>query len=480
MKYTLLVLGILSINTSLGQNLYPEKFDDCKLSRFCLDCGDTKAQLPQTFIKDFISNLDEKSLNKISGDIEVQILIDSLGNPCLLSAKNSTNIKSKKLNLQKAINQTEKWSPAISKGESVQASVSLLLKFSNGKLSIRRREFDFKKNTNFKSVGTPDVKGTKDSKLSENWTVFNQHNSKLPSDMSRAAATDNDGILWFGTDNGLVRMIDGKMEVFNTKNSSLKAEMYNENRTVSIRDISVDKENNKWLIASWDVYKFDGKNWTVYDSLNSPISWARKIFVDNTNNIWFTSWDGISKYDGNKWSVIDTTNSKLPSNKTLGVFVDSEERVWIGTFDGNIRIDKTETVEFNNSNSPLKEGSISKMFEDKNGNLWFDLYNDDDKSKAGIFVLKVDGQWESVKPKNSELFTKNSINDFFLDEEKNILWIALNSVGIIRYDIANDKWETYTNENSNVPSIHVMQFAKDKDGTIWAATFAGIIKLNKE
>ena len=49
--------------------------------------------------------------------------------------------------------------------------------------------------------------------------------------------------------------------------------------------------------------------------------------------------------------------------------------------------------------------------------------------------------------KNSELFTKNSINDFLLDEDKNILWIALNSVGLIKYDIFNDKWETYTNEN---------------------------------
>jgi ligand-binding sensor domain-containing protein len=67
-----------------------------------------------------------------------------------------------------------------------------------------------------------------------------------------------------------------------------------------------------------------------------------------------------------------------------------------------------------------------------------------------------------------------------LDEENNILWIALNSVGLIRYDITNDKWETYTNQNSNIPSIHVMQITKDKNGIIWAATFAGIIKMNKE
>jgi len=480
MKYITLIIGLFIINFAFGQHLYPEKHDECKLSKFCLDCGDTKAEPPQDFVSDFLSNLNEKALRKIKGSITVQILIDSIGNPCLLSAKNETNIKSKKLGLQDGINNTENWLPAMTKEKAEQASVSLLLIFKNGQLSVRRREFDFKNQSNMKSVGTPDVKGSRESKLSESWEVYNQRNSKLPWDMSRTVFTDNDGILWIGTDNGLVKMIDGKMQVFDTHNSGLKSEKYNKNETVSIRDAGVDKQNNKWLIANWDAYKFDGKNWTVFDSINSPISWARKLFVDKSNNVYFTSWRGVSKYDGDKWTTIDTSNSKLPSNKTLGVFVDAKERLWIGTFSGNIRIDGNQTVEFNNPNSPLKEGVISDMYEDKTGNLWFDLYNDGDKSKAGMFVLRTNGEWESIRPKNSNLFTKNDINDFLLDEDKNILWIALNSVGLIKYDIVNDKWETYTTENSNVPSIHVMQLTKDENGIIWGATFAGLIKLNEK
>lgn len=477
MKYIIFFLGLISINSLCGQNLYQEKFENCKLSMFCLDCGDIKAIPPESFIDDFVSNLNKKSLSKIGGNIEVQILVDSLGKPCLLSANNETNVKSKKLNLQYAINQTANWAPALKEGEIKEVSVSLLLNFSNGKLSIRRRDFNASSNSNFRSVGTPKVKGTNQDKLSQSWTLFDQKNSKLPWDMSRAVAVDNNGVIWLGTDSGLVKVKNEQMEVFDTKNSSLKSELYDEDETVSIRDISIDNENNIWLIASWDVYRFNGENWMLYDSLNSPINWARKIFVDNANNIWFTSWKGISKYDGEVWTSINTSNSKLPSNKTLGIYVDSKERVWIGTFEGNIRIDKDETVEFDNEDSPLCEGFISQMFEDKKGNLWFDLYSKD-KSKAGIYKLRTDGEWESIKPKKSDLFTENDINHFLLDEDQNILWIALNSVGLIRYDISADNWETYTNENSNVPSIHVMQLAKEKDGTIWAATFAGIIKLN--
>lgn len=424
-----------------------------------------------------MSNLNSKSLKKIKGTIDVQILIDSVGNPCLLSAKNSSNINSIKLNLQYAINNTSKWSPAISEGKPTHSSVSFLITFKDSRYSLQRRIYDFKNSSNFKSIGTPDVKGTHKSKLTESWTVFNQNNSDLPWDMSRAVAATMDTV-WFGTDNGLVKMVDNKMTIYDVNNSPIKPVKYNQNIASSIRYTTVDKENNLWIIAGWEAYQFNGIDWVVYDSFNSPIAWARKAFVDNLNNLWFTSWRGIAKYDGNDWSVINTSNSKIPSNKATGVFVDSKNRLWIGTFDGNVRIENDSTTEFNDSDTPLKEGAISQMYEDNEGNLWFNLYNHDDMSKAGMFVLRTNGNWESIKPENSSLFKENSINDFLLDEENGVLWIALNSVGLIRYDLGKNNWETYTNENSNVPSIHVMQITKDKSGTIWAATFAGIIKLD--
>ena len=116
---------------SFGQNLYTQKFNNCKLSNFCLGCGETKAEIPQTFKKEFIKILGIKNLNKINGEIELQILIDSFGNPCLLSANNQTNIKSNKLNLQKAVNNSPVWKPAINEKIITQSSVTLLLIFKN-------------------------------------------------------------------------------------------------------------------------------------------------------------------------------------------------------------------------------------------------------------------------------------------------------------------------------------------------------------
>jgi len=36
----------MTVQTVFGQHLYPEKYDACKLSSFCLDCGEPKAEVP--------------------------------------------------------------------------------------------------------------------------------------------------------------------------------------------------------------------------------------------------------------------------------------------------------------------------------------------------------------------------------------------------------------------------------------------------
>jgi len=477
-RIILLLLTLFSFTLSYSQNLYPEKYKDCSLVSFCLDCGETKAKPQKSIIDELLNKFDKKSLSKITGNIEVQILINENGKPCLLSSFNQTNISSKKLGLQNAINSTSNWEPAISQNKKTNSSVSLIFEFENGNLSAKRKVFDFKNQSNAKSVGAPDIKGTDKEKLSKDWTVFTQQNSELPWDMTRAVANDLDNNIWIGTDNGIVKINNGKWEHFNSKNTLISSPAYNKNETQSVRDLEVDKNNNKWFVAGWDVYRYDNKNWTKYDSINSPINWARKIFVDHSNNVWFTSWNGVAKFDGKNWSVINKHNSSLPTDKTLGVYVDKKDRIWIGTFEGNVIIENGVTKLLNEKNSPLSKAYISKIYEDKKGNLWFDLYNDK-SDDAGIYVLDLQQKWTRINHPNRKMFSENTINDFYLDEENQLLWITLNGVGVLSYDTNSKKWETYTNENSNIPSIHCERITKDKDGLIWIATYAGVIKLNK-
>ena len=74
------------------------------------------------------------------------------------------------------------------------------------------------------------------------------------------------------------------------------------------------------------------------------------------------------------------------------------------------------------------------------------------------------------------MFAGNSVNDFLLDEQTGILWLSQNNVGILKYNIESKEIEIYTSENSNFPSVNIKRIIKDKDGTIWAATYAGVIR----
>jgi streptogramin lyase len=469
-----IVLGIIT-STLYAQSLYPEKFDDCKLTTFCLDCGDSKAQPPKTIIQDLLTGIGEKNLGILKGTIELQILVNQEGKPCLLSVDNKTNISSVDLKLKASVNGTDNWTPAITGTKKENSSVSIILQFEKGKYGAKRRMFDFTNQSNMAAKGSPERPGSDRLKLSETWKVFNQSNSEMPWDMTRAVASDQKGNVWIGTDNGIIKIADGKWEHFNSSNTIISSTSYNKNQTESVRDMEVDQKDNKWFVIGYDVYRYDNHTWTKFDSINSPINWARKIFVDHSGNVFFTSWNGVSKFDGQKWSEMTKKNSKLPSDKTLGVFVDSKERIWIGTFDGNVIIEKAKTRFLDDKSTPLSKAYISKMQEDRKGNLWFSLYNDEGTA-AGIYVLSTNGNWQRIFAEDPKMFADNSINDFFLDEQTGTLWLSQNNVGILKYNIERKKLEIYTTENSNVPSVNIERIIKDKDGAIWAATYAGVIK----
>lgn len=476
--FTILVL--LTFFNSYSQNLFSEQFADCHQSRFsfCLDCGETKAQSESDINQYFKKELTEIS-SKLKGQVFVQVIVDSIGNQCVKSLQAKTNKNIKKLKLKDKINSMTDWKPAISKGKERSSSVVLELTFYNGQVDTKYKRIDTKNTSNMKSVGPIEIdrKGKYKNKLNpDSFEVYTTQNSILPWDMSRAIISDKDGFIWHGTDNGIVRIKNGEMTLFDSKNTPLKVTPYNKNRLQSIMHSTVDSKNNKWFVGGKSAYKYDNENWEVFDSINSPLSWTTKIYADQSDNVWFPSSKGLIKYDGANWSVMDTTNSKLPSNRVMGIFVDSKKRMWIGTNKGNIRIDGETVKEFKDSDSPLATSTLTKGYEDSNGNIWFSLY-EKFPQKKGFTKLKTDGTWEIINTENADI-PRNDVLDFAIDEKNNRIWLSLNRVGISMFD--GENWQTFTPENSKVPSTYVQRMTLDENGNLWCATFAGLLKITME
>jgi sugar lactone lactonase YvrE len=479
----ILVITILLITANLySQNIFIEKYGDCHIGKFCLDCGNPKAKFKNDINSYFKKELTGLS-KKLKGNIYVQILVDSLGNQCVKSIQRDVNKNTDNLKIKEVINSMSNWLPSIDKNNNpTNATVFLNLKFRKGTVTTKYQ--DFFENSFMKKIKsekteleiTNSFKNYKNDLTDNNFIIYNSKNSKIRHNYSRAVTIDKDGILWLGTDNGLIKMIDKKMELYNSKNSKLKAKNYNKKLTSSIRHAIVDSLNNKWFSAGYNTYLFDNKNWTVFDSINSPLGWIRGLYADSKNNVWIASGKGLAKYKDKKWTILNKTNSKLPSNRISGVFVDSKERIWVGTYDGNAMIENGKTTLFNNPENPLYKNSILNGFEDKKGNLWFSLHSENDKN-SGLAKLNSENKWSILNIDNSKI-PSNSISDFVIDEKRNLIWIGVWKVGLAKYD--GENWFLYTKENSKIPSIYLSDLQLDKNGDLWIGTYSGLVKVNLE
>lgn len=164
-----------------AQYLFKEHYE-LKVSQFCLDCGNPQAEPPYDMASRLLTAFNQKSLDKIQGDIYVQILVDSTGRAQLLSADNQTNVKSKKLRLQEAVNSIV-WKPAV--GDGGYQSVQILLQFEGDRFYIQRLSFSQRDNEPAK-----EPKKT-DRKHSHTFKTYNTASSSASTSTSSNAGKKN-------------------------------------------------------------------------------------------------------------------------------------------------------------------------------------------------------------------------------------------------------------------------------------------------
>jgi len=215
------------------------------------------------------------------------------------------------------------------------------------------------------------------------WTVYDAGNSGLPDGYVTSVAIDTDDNKWigvydYGTGSGALVRFDGTdWTVYDTTNSGLPNE--------HIPGIAIDTNGNVWLEAS-PLVKFDGTNWTVYDTSNSglPSDHVSGIAADANGNVWVASspyWDGsqtvgggLVKFDGTNWTVYDTSNSELPSNYLYNLTIGKDGNIWEIAYgwgpESLVRFDGTDWTIFNLRNSGLPNRRIESLAIDEHGGAW--------------------------------------------------------------------------------------------------------------
>lgn len=263
---------------------------------------------------------------------------------------------------------------------------------------------------------------------------INKENSKLKDDAIRSLVEDNQGLLWIGTRNGGLHVLD--------PNSIA-------NKEIKIQSFSP---------------KTDGSSVFNRNILN--------LFKDSNGNIWIGTEAGFDFVDpkGESIQLIDHSANKdtqIAHDRVKAITNGKNDNIWIGTDGGGINTYSSETKQFSKLDIPLPTDLVLSLLEDSKNNLWIGTY------RKGIskFDLKTKKLTTYLDQKVSE---GSDVRSIFEDFAGNI-WVGTNRGGLYKYNPRQDNF-IYIDDLSKLDIRDIVQ--KDPD-EIWLATYGnGIINYN--
>jgi ligand-binding sensor domain-containing protein/two-component sensor histidine kinase len=249
----------------------------------------------------------------------------------------------------------------------------------------------------------------------------------------RVVYRENTGLVWTGTSNGI-----GKFNPFINLFSFIEV------LPPLKRDPMPDN----------DLYRTDHAVHTVlYSSRDSQYY----ISSPATNRLWIKN-----KRSGQLRQVENILG--IPLLRCSVLFEDSKGMLWILAAKNAFRYDRL-TGRFDISSFRPQSGNLlfTDMAEDAEGNLWIASLND------GVYCYNPGKNTTRKISFNSTLPTS-----LYFDREQNKLWVGTFEKGIYIYDMNKKKFSHFPqNSKNHIHSSLINDITKDKNGTIWIATYAG-------
>ncbi|MCX6153058.1 MAG: hypothetical protein NT007_02735 [Candidatus Kapabacteria bacterium] len=150
--------------------------------------------------------------------------------------------------------------------------------------------------------------------------AYGHSDTTFPSGSYWSVAVDSLNNKWFGLDSGLMKYNDTSWSLIKTKDK--------------IAHICANKKNEIWAVFDINfkysyIGRFDGKNWSYFDSTQTGISRSGfniHINSDSQNRIWIRSDSFISFFDGTWHQIINIAKNLLDAD---GICIKNDV-VWLG------------------------------------------------------------------------------------------------------------------------------------------------------
>jgi len=259
-----------------------------------------------------------------------------------------------------------------------------------------------------------------------------------------ALTEGTDGIIWFGTSNGL-----HSFNRFSNEFRNYRYDTKDKNNTVS--SAYIDESGDIWFgTTTRGLGKFDRANSSFrfysnnpHDSTSIGHNWIGGILPDENDILWIGTWGGgLNRFDKKTGKFTRYTHNpnnpkSLSQEQVTCIIVDQKGELWIGTnYRGALNLfDRTnesfisfyvQENEMNIQERVIPNTTIGTFYEDRKGNFWIGTYHSGlhlfDRDK-GILVSNTTGK---------DGLANNKVNSI-LEDDTGKLWIGTGN-GLSRYD----------------------------------------------
>lgn len=227
-----------------------------------------------------------------------------------------------------------------------------------------------------------------------------------------------------------------------------------------VNHISVDQNNNKWIISSKGIQVYNDISWTQFSFLDSCI-FFNEIFIDDKNNKFIGTYFGDEFiFDNQSWTVTSFRNSSLRNFSFNCITVDSHDNYYfigqslpqICKYEGtNWQVIPVPT---NRINQPEH---YDHMCIDRNNHIWLSHGID------GIYYYDSQG-WKLFNRANSPIQSFDHLR--ISCDDQNRIWIVSPSDKIV-YCYHNGNWTTYNIGQIVSDAIYLRELETGPKGVVW-------------
>ena len=300
---------------------------------------------------------------------------------------------------------------------------------------------------------------------------------------------DRSGLVWIGTANGGLNILDFQQEQFGhyTHRSA------DPNSLSSGRAMALYEEPDGVLWVGFfprALDRVDRATGQVTHYVPGPPNLnalgqggdINSIYKDARGYLWLGGWaSGLDRFDERTGRFTHYRHrsgdpDSLMSDNVLSIYEDRGGRLWVGQFGGVSVFDRV-TERFTNyrpdpTNAATLAYSVSAIHQDRSGTVWFGMLSGvlsrfDEKTKT--FVNYTPDLHDRRKLQGGSIGTIH-------EDRAGTLWLA-SGLGLYRYNRHNDTFTRYT-ENQGLPTNYIMGLVEDGAGRLWLSTRKGISRFD--